>query len=280
MHFKVRHTTEYRYSAPVSFGLHTLRLTPRGETIRDLKQELIVEPAPASRETMIDAFGNSVTQITFEDASNRLYIESLFEAETRAPASLDGIVLPLLPWPEPSAWRSEEDITPYLPAPPENETVQAFARELAAECDSGALAFLQHLNTTIYSRTDRKIRDEGAAQTAAHTLAIGRGACRDLAVLFIAACRSLNVPARFVSGYQAYVETADGRRYLHAWPEAHLPGAGWVGFDPTHGVMVSDGHLAICAAPEQAGTMPVSGGFYGQGVTSTLHFEVEIDVDR
>ncbi|ODA66506.1 hypothetical protein A7A08_02629 [Methyloligella halotolerans] len=102
MHFKVRHTTEYRYSAPVSFGQHTLRLTPRGETVRDVKQELIVEPAPASRKTMVDAFGNRTTQITFEGASDRLYIESLFEAETRQPASLDGTVLPLLPWPEPS----------------------------------------------------------------------------------------------------------------------------------------------------------------------------------
>ncbi|WP_342586682.1 transglutaminase family protein [Methyloligella halotolerans] len=136
------------------------------------------------------------------------------------------------------------------------------------------------MNTTLYRRTDRKIRAEGAAQSAAETLAIGRGACRDLAVLFIAACRCLNIPARFVSGYQAHAETADGKRYLHAWPEAYLPGAGWYGFDPTHGVMVADGHVGICAGPEQADTMPVSGGFFGPVVSSSLNFEVEIETRR
>ena len=275
MHFKVRHTTEYRYSAPVGFTPHTLRLTPRGDNITDLKHDLIVQPSPVSQEIRTDTFGNTITQVAFNGTSDRLAIESRFELTTLPAPSLDGIDLPLLPWPE-----DADDRAAYLSTEPEDETVQAFARELAAECNNAALGFLQHLNTTLYTRTDRKIREEGAAQSAAHTLAIGRGACRDLAVLFMAACRSLNVPARFVSGYQAYAETADGKRYLHAWPEAYLPDVGWVGFDPTHGVMVSDGHVAICAASDQAGTMPVEGGFYGQGIASTLHFEVEIETGR
>jgi transglutaminase-like putative cysteine protease len=275
MHFKVRHTTEYRYSAPVSFAPHTLRLTPRGENLKGLHQELTVEPEPVSRNAGVDAFGNTVTQVAFDGMSDRLMIESRFEVETAAPPSLDGIDLPLLPWPE-----APDDVRDYLSMQPEDETVQIFARELAEECNGATLGFLQHLNTTLYTRTDRKIREEGAAQTAAHTLSVGRGACRDLAVLFIAACRSLNIPARFVSGYQAHAETADGRRYLHAWPEAYLPGGGWRGFDPTHGLMVTDGHVAICAAPEQAETMPVEGGYYGQDITSTLRFEVEIGTSR
>jgi transglutaminase-like putative cysteine protease len=164
----------------------------------------------------------------------------------------------------------------YLPGEPEDETVQAFAAGLAAQRDGAALPFLEYLNDTLYTQTDRKIREEGAAQPAAHTLAVGRGACRDLAVLFIAACRSLGIPARFMSGYQAHTEHADGRRYLHAWPEAYLPGVGWRGFDPTHNVMVSEEHVPICAGPAQAHTMPVEGGYYGDGITWTLAYEVEI----
>ncbi len=274
MHFKVRHVTDYRYSTPVSFASHTLRLTPQGDGVTVRSHDLIVDPAPVAQDNLTDAFGNRIAQITFDGAWDRLRIESRFEAETAPCPSLDGIDLTLLPWTPPGGMAA------YLSGEPEAETVRAFARELAAECNDAALGFLQHLNTTLYTRTDRKIRAEGAAQTAAETLAIGRGACRDLAVLFIAACRSLNIPARFVSGYQAHAETADGRRYLHAWPEAYLPGAGWRGFDPTHGVMVSDGHVGVCAGPEQADTMPVVGGFYGQGITSTLNFEIEIETSR
>ena len=82
---------------------------------------------------------------------------------------------------------------------------------------------------------------------------------------------------RFCSGYQAAADTPDGRRYLHAWPEIFLPGAGWRGWDPTHGISVGDGHVALCAAPDQAATMPVTGGYYfGDAITATLDFEVTI----
>jgi transglutaminase-like putative cysteine protease len=112
---------------------------------------------------------------------------------------------------------------------------------------------------------ERRIRVERAA----HTLAIGRGACRDLTVLFMATCRCLGMAARFVSGYQAQADTPDGQRHLHAWPEVFLPGLGWRGFDPTHGIVVTDGHVALCAAPDQADTMPVEGGFSSSGVTAS-----------
>ena len=84
---------------------------------------------------------------------------------------------------------------------------------------------------------------------------------------------------RFVSGYQAQAETVDGQRYLHAWPEVFLPGAGYRGWDPTHGTRVGEGHVALCAAPTQAGTMPIEGGFSFDGtvVNSTLDFSVRID---
>ena len=80
---------------------------------------------------------------------------------------------------------------------------------------------------------------------------------------------------------QARAEAVDGRRHLHAWPEALLPGAGWRGWDPTHGVRVTDGHVVLCAAPTQAETMTVSGGFWGpSGVRSTLSFTLEIEAEE
>jgi transglutaminase-like putative cysteine protease len=123
---------------------------------------------------------------------------------------------------------------------------------------------------------DRRVRVEGAAQSPVTTLTTRSGACRDLTVLFLAVCRSLGMASRFVSGYQAAAQTPDGQRHLHAWAEVFLPGHGWSGWDPMHGVKVADGHVALCAAPDQAETMPIEGGFYGPAQMATLDFSVRI----
>ena len=86
------------------------------------------------------------------------------------------------------------------------------------------------------------------------------------------------IVGRFVSGYQAQADTPDGQRHLHAWAEVFLPGGGWRGWDATHGLRVDQGHVALCAAPSQAATMPIEGGFSFQGptVNSTLDHSVRI----
>ena len=149
---------------------------------------------------------------------------------------------------------------------------------VAAEVGQQPVAFLDHLCRTIHARADKQVRTSGDAQAAGETLASWQGACRDFTVLFMESARSLGMPARFCSGYQAAADTPDGRRYLHAWPEVFVPGVGWRGWDPTHGVAAGEGHVALCAAPDQAGTMPVVGGFYfdGSSITSTLDFDLRI----
>jgi transglutaminase-like putative cysteine protease len=164
---------------------------------------------------------------------------------------------------------------------PQNDidaNVAAFARAVAVEAGYAPVPFLELLCRTIHGRAQKHVRPSGEAQSAAQTLATWRGACRDFTVLFLAGARSLGLPARFCSGYQAAADTPDGRNYLHAWPEVFLPGVGWRGWDPTHGIPVTDGHVALCAAPDQAGTMPVVGSysFIGPSLTSTLDFDLSI----
>jgi transglutaminase-like putative cysteine protease len=235
MRFSVRHATTYRYSTPVALALHLLRLSPR------------------ATEGVLDAYGNTVTRVTFGSLpTSELHIESTFELETRPPlAPLVGASIPL-PWPNPAVVDSG---------------VIAFAQQLIAEVGNDPVAFLNHLCRSIDARADKHLRIEGDAQTPDYT------------VLFLAVARSQGMTARFVSGYQRSAETPDGRFYLHAWPEVFIPGTGWCGWDPTHGIPVGEGHVALCAAPEQAGTMPVVGGFTFNGpeVTSTLDFELRID---
>ncbi len=272
MRFSVRHDTLYRYSAPVGLAPHLLRLTPRAERVRMLASELTVEPVPAARRETVDRFGNRIIEVSFAGPSELLRVESCFDLEISAPAPLQESRLPRLPW----SCRPQDVPAEYWREDREDPEVQNFAETLAAESGWAAVPFLDHLSQTLFRRFHRNIRIEGAAQAPARTLAAGRGACRDLTVLFMAACRSLGIAARFVSGYQAHAETADGDRHLHAWPEALLSDAGWRGFDPTHGTAVSDGHVALCAAPEQPATMPIEGGFYGDGVTATLDYRVRI----
>jgi transglutaminase-like putative cysteine protease len=276
MRFSVRHETLYRYSVPVVLAPHTLRLTPRSE--HQLRERALrVHPEPSELRDDTDDHGNLVTRVTFPDQSTReLRIESSFSVDTVTPL---GARSPL--GPEPLPWNGPvaAELAPYRSADAAvDPAVAAFARGIAAEVAQDPLAFLDALCTTMHARADKHVRPTGEAQPARETLETWRGACRDFTVLFLAAARSLGMPARFCSGYQAAAETPDGRRYLHAWPEVFVPGAGWRGWDPTHGIPVGAGHVALCAAPEQAGTMPVYGGFYFEGasVTSTLDFDLRI----
>ncbi|MDF2141288.1 transglutaminase family protein [Paenirhodobacter sp. CAU 1674] len=272
MRFSVRHLMQYDYSAPVELGAHRLRLTPRVGAGVLHGHELTVTPAPTSRCDLTDDFGNQLIALEFAGEITRFCVESRFTLDTCAPVPPPAD-LPPLPWDATSAAQAA-----YLRDPVPDPTVQAFAAALADEAGGDALVFLDLLNRQLFTRTDRQIRLEGDAQTPAETLASARGACRDLAVLFIAAARAQGIPARFVSGYQAHAESVDGQRHLHAWVEVWL-GQGWHGFDPTHGLAVGEGHVALCAAPDQAGTMPLEGGFWGANVRTLLRYTVEIETD-
>lgn len=266
MRFAVRHVTTYRYSAPVRLGPHQLRLMPRAGGAFDLD----VTPEPVARVEDADRWGNRLVVLEFAGETQVLRIASGFLLSTEAPPDAAQTALPGLPWgPDPAQ-------TDFLNAADPGPEVRRFAAALAGAA-AGPLDFLDALNETLFTRTDRHIRPDGYARTAAETLATGRGACRDLTELFIAAARSQGIPARFASGYQARAESVDGRRHLHAWPEVWLPGLGWRGYDPTHGLPVTDGHVAIAVAPGQGGTMPIEGSFWGGAVSSTLDYQIEID---
>jgi transglutaminase-like putative cysteine protease len=268
----IRHETTYRYSTPVVFAPHVLRLSPRPDGVRTLARNLWITPTPLEVADYIDAFGNTCTRALFgSDSADELRIESRVEVQTHAAPVRGNAALSPLPWPVPSY----DQLSPYRKSDG-NAEVAALAQRLALSVGFAPLAFFETLSRTLYSMIDRQIRVEGAAQTPAQTLATGRGACRDLTVLYLAVCRTLGVAGRFVSGYQGQEESPDGKRHLHAWPEVFVPELGWLGWDPTHGVVAGLGHVALCAAPDQAATMPVDGGFYFNGptVTSTLSYSI------
>lgn len=279
MRFAIHHHTRYGYDAPVELGPHVLRLCPRPEGIRLRARELRISPEPYERRETGDAFGNRVTELRFAGRCRELVIDSVVDLDTLEPPEVEtsAVPLPRLPW----TIDGGDELAAYQAPEPADPEVRRFAEVLAADVDHAPLAFLDRLTRTLHTRIDRGIRPRGDAQPAAETLASGRGACRDLAVLFMEVARCLGMASRFVSGYQAHAETVDGRRHLHAWPEVFVPGIGFRAWDPTHGVRVREGHVALCAAPTQAATMPVEGGYgwHGPAVASTLDFSLRIDAE-
>ena len=278
MHFNIRHQTIYRYSAPVRLYPQLLRFHPRDDGAqRVISNQISVVPAPVGRNDHLDLEGNRITQVWFDGETDFLQVDVNMQVETVRSNAFDYILMPgteILPI------THTQDVAcarAYLERINADDTVTAFAAELSMAVNSNTLAFLEQLNRVLYSDYVHIIRDTGEPQNPAHTLQTRQGACRDLSVLFADCCRAEGIPARFASGYQKG-DSNQQRRYLHAWPEVYLPGAGWRGFDPTHGEAVADTHVTIAAASNPGDTMPVTGSFHGTMATSELDFTLEIQV--
>jgi len=277
MLFEIDHLTRYRYSAPVQLGPHLLRFLPVPRAAqRPGHCRLDIQPVPCRREQDVDAWGNRVDRLWFEGETDQLEIRAHLEVETFEPQACcrpGALALPLDYGSETAA------LAPYLEPPADNTALQPFVQSLLAGAAGDGLVFLTSLNRAVHGFYRRGVRLEGAPRTPAETLARGEGVCRDLAVLFMAACRQAGLAARFVSGYQRGDGTRS-TRYLHAWPEVYLPGTGWYGYDPTHATAVGTDHVAVATAPLAAAVTPVEGGysFRATAVSSTLETDVRIRV--
>jgi transglutaminase-like putative cysteine protease len=280
LHFKIRHHTHYHYSQPVLLSPQKLRFHPRDNNAqRVVDYKLNITPAPLGINDHMDLEGNWVTQIWFEKDTDHFDIEVIMQVETlhnnlfNFILSEHATILPI---------DHEHDsicARAYLERIETDDTVTAFAAELSLAVKRDTLKFLDKLNRQLFTDYNHVHRDSGTPQSPALTLQSRQGACRDLAVLFVDCCRAEGIAARFASGYQKGNLQSE-RRDLHAWPEVYLPGAGWLGFDPTHGEPVSDSHVTVAAAAHSRDTMPVIGVFNGKGARSTLNYTVEIEVEE
>ncbi len=275
MILKVRHTLDYRYTAPATLGPQTIRLRPRSDgSQRLLDFSLTLEPEPSLRSACLDADGNVAEQAWFLGDSARFRVATESTVETLRRNPFDFVVDPAfarLPWGDRAAAAHPSSSTALAGAVEPN--VRELSEEVARDCGGEALAFLMRLNRRIHGLLDYEPRPSGPPRPSGETLALGRGACRDFAVLFCAAARVHGIPARFVSGY--HFGGPDRRaRELHAWAEAFLPGAGWRGFDPSLGLACAEEHVALAAAPDPAFAAPLSGCFGPRGIESALEAEV------
>ncbi|MGH2732540.1 MAG: transglutaminase-like domain-containing protein, partial [Actinomycetota bacterium] len=160
-----------------------------------------------------------------------------------------------------------------------DEGVEAFTAEVLDISAGSAQVFLVELASRICESFRREVRERDVPLPPAVTLQRRRGASRDLATLFMEACRSVGIAARYVSGYLDDYPPR-GPRQLHAWADVYLAGVGWRGYDPSQGVAVADHHLAVAAGATPGAAAPARGAFRGSGVISSLDMHIEVGVTR
>lgn len=282
--FRITHHTAYRYDRPVSLGPHRLMIRPRdGHDLRVLDSAISITPDARLR-WGFDTFGNSIGRATFSDPSDTLEIISKllirrYPLDTVLRSEDQGHT----PYPFEYDEHDRIDLQPLLPMenPHEHQILQDWLASRFVDRPDDALAFLQSLSDTIHASLEYSRRDEVGTQTAAETIEKGRGTCRDFALIFMEAARSLGFAARFVTGY-LYDPTGDGNGVVgsgatHAWAEIFLPHTGWVEFDPTNRIVAGVSLIRVAVTRTAAQASPITGTFAGDDAV-LLDLDVTVDV--
>ena len=282
----VRHVTTYRYRRPVAFGEHRMMFRPRDSYDQKLLDaRLAIAPRPSEFRWIHDAFGNCVAIAGFKGKARELRFESTIRLD-HSPSNAPDFQIEERAKTYPFAYDPEE--LPDLAAcmerryPDPQGEVDRWARKFLRQgrpTETGTL--LKTLTYGIKEGFSYERRSEGGTWPPLTTLDLGRGSCRDLALLMIEAVRALGFAARFVSGY-IYVPDRDGPAYLgggstHAWCQVYLPGAGWVEFDPTNGIIGNRDLIRVAVARDPAQAVPLTGTFYGEAADE-LGMSVEVQV--
>ncbi len=284
----LHHVTHYKYDRPIDLGPQTIRLRPAPHTRTPiLSYSLKVTPSNHFVNWQQDPQGNWLARFVFPEKATELKIEVDFTAQMTVINPFDFFVDPSADsFPFSYSDDLKTELAPYLattePGPKFAEYLAGIPREAPSTVN-----FLVDLNAQLAQKIRYIIRMEPGIQTPEQTLETCAGSCRDSAWLLIQAFRHLGLAARFVSGYliqlRPDIESLDGPRGaesdftdLHAWAEVYIPGAGWIGFDVTSGLLTGEGHIPVAATPHYRTAAPISGavGF------ANVDFAFEMSVKR
>src|SRR6516162_2908647 len=282
----VRHVTVYRYRQPVAFGEHRMMFRPRDSyDQRLIDSRLVITPEPVGIRWIHDPFGNCVAFARFETAACELRFESTIRVEHYTSNVPDFQTEPRAKT-YPFIYSADEmpdlitSISRGYPDP--NGEIDRWVRKfLRAGRETPTGALLMTLTQATKESFTYTRRSEHGTQDPIATLRVGRGSCRDFALLMMEAVRSLGLAARFVSGY-LHVGPEEHAYYVgggstHAWCQVYLPGAGWVEFDPTNGIVGNQDLIRVAVARDPSQAVPLSGYWHG-AASNYLGMTVEVKV--
>jgi transglutaminase-like putative cysteine protease len=264
---QIIHVTEYEYPETVTLLSHRLLVRPReGHDVRIESSRLDISPAYHVRWTR-DVYGNIAATLDFQERAARLKITSEVIVQQRREAVMAfPLALNAAQFPFHYEAHEQQDLLHYLQSiygadKPHLMNWLGPIWQPGQHLETTAL--LNTINSKIANEIQYEVREAPGVQTPTTTLERGRGSCRDVATLFIEACRSCGLAARFVSGYLLSSATVQDTRSTHAWSEVYLPDSGWCGFDSTSGLLVGADHIAVAVHRHPEAIPPISGAFVG-----------------
>jgi transglutaminase-like putative cysteine protease len=278
--YNIVHRTYYNFSSAVRLQPHTLLIRPReGHELHIESSRLEITPV-ASLRWHRDVEGNSVAVATFDSVTSHLAIESEVVIQQYNSAPLDFLVADYArDYPFSYTPGDQVMLAPYMNGAGRGSG-DALDQWLATVWQAGNRAqtysVLQRISRQIHAGLSYRRREEPGVQTAAETLSLGTGSCRDFASLFVEAARRLGLAARFVSGYLHALPAAADFGATHAWAEVYLPGAGWKGFDPTLDELAGTNHFPVAVARLPESVPPIAGAFIGSA-SATLDVGVWVN---
>jgi uncharacterized protein (DUF2126 family)/transglutaminase-like putative cysteine protease len=282
----INHKTEYRYDRLVSLSPHIVRLRPAVHTRTPIHSySLKIGPEKHFINWQQDPFGNYLARLVFTEKTRVLSVEVDLVAEMVVINPFDFFLDEYAKqYPFNYSERLNRELAPYLAIREQGPLLEKWLSGIDRR-KKDTNNFLVDLNQELQQHIDYNIRMEPGIQSCEETLTLRRGSCRDTAWLLVQILRHLGLAARFVSGYliqlkpdEKSLDGPSGTDHdftdLHAWTEVYLPGAGWVGLDPTSGLFAGEGHIPLACTPDPIDAAPITGAADKSDVEFRFHNKV------
>lgn len=281
MEIEIIHETEYAYQSEVFFEPHYFRFKPKGTPYSELESfNLQVSPEPSGISEQSDVENNTLHFSWFEGMHSKLNIKATSVLTIKPYNAFNFLLSPSSHNQLPFSYSNtlQNLLKPCLEIITISESLKKYGEEIMSKANNNTLSFLSELTNHIHKDFVLEIREVGEPYLPEVTFELKRGSCRDFAWMQIQLLRHFGIAARFASGY-FYIEAEDPKFELHGWTEVFLPGAGWIGFDPSNGIRTTNMYFPVCSSANYLNTMSVSGSVRGDApsiLSTSLNIKITL----